>query len=140
MVDRLDNINKQNILANLTKARISSIISIEDYFRLSSMLERIPYVDFKFLPLYQEPHYEENGDTELFSTGVLQIAVIDVNDNNKYILSDLGKKLVIHGLGKNIDIKLGKGTEVALNTMSKEDIDKLFDNKLDKSALEWKEL
>ena len=141
MVDRLDNNNKQTILANLTKARISSIISIEDYFRLSSMLERIPYVDFKFLPLYQEPHYDENGDTELlFSTGVLQIAVIDVNDNNKYILSDLGKILVIHGLGKNIEIKRGKGTEVALNTMSKEDIDKLFDNKLDKSALEWKEL
>ena len=59
MVDRLDNINKQTILANLTKARINSIISIEDYFRLSAILERVPYVDLEFLPLYQEPHYDE---------------------------------------------------------------------------------
>ena len=141
MVDRLDNINKQTILANLTKARINSIISIEDYFRLSAILERVPYVDLEFLPLYQEPHYDENGDTELlFSTGALQIAVIDANDNNKYILSELGKKLVIHGMLMSVEVKREKGTEVALDTITKEDMDNLLENKLDKSALQWKRL
>ena len=83
----------------------------------------------------------KNGDTELlFSTGALQIAVIDANDNNKYILSELGKKLVIHGMLMSVEVKREKGTEVALDTITKEDMDKLLENKLDKSALQWKRL
>ena len=42
MVDRLDNINKEVILANLTMARIDDKISIENFFRLASVLESIP--------------------------------------------------------------------------------------------------
>ena len=42
MVDRLDNINKEHILANLTMARIEDKISIETFFRLTSVLEHIP--------------------------------------------------------------------------------------------------
>ena len=41
MIDRLDNINKSVILANFTKNRIQNNICIDDFFRLSSMLERI---------------------------------------------------------------------------------------------------
>ena len=49
MIDRLDNINKQTILANLTKSRINGDISVEVFFRLYTLLERIPYVDLKNL-------------------------------------------------------------------------------------------
>ena len=45
MVERLDNINKEKILANLVIARVEEKISIDDFFRLSSVLERIHYVD-----------------------------------------------------------------------------------------------
>lgn len=129
MIDRLDNINKQIILANLTKARINSDISIEDYFRLSSILERIPYVDFQFLPSYANANYDESGDTELlYATGVLQIAVIDANGNNKYILSELGRKLLQYGMMINTEVKHGKGVEVALNTISEEDLEQLFND------------
>ena len=38
MVNRLDNINKEVILANLTRSRIDDKISIENFFRLASVL------------------------------------------------------------------------------------------------------
>lgn len=127
MIDRLDNINKQNILANLTKARINEHISIEDYFRLSSMLERIPYVDLKLLPLYKDSYYDETGDTELlYATGALNLSVLDPNDGNKYVLSQLGTKLLYYGMGIGLDVERGKGPEIALNTISEEDIKQII--------------
>ena len=41
LVDRLDNINKEKILANLVIAKGKGEISIEDFFRLSSMLNSL---------------------------------------------------------------------------------------------------
>ena len=99
MIDRLDNINKQTILANLTKSRINGDISIEDFFRLYTLLERIPYVDLNDLQKYKEDFYDSNGATEfLFSTGALQQSVIDADGDDKYVLSKLGLMLLIHGL------------------------------------------
>ena len=45
MIDRLDNINKQEVFSKLTIARIHGFISVEEFFLLHSLLERIPYVD-----------------------------------------------------------------------------------------------
>ena len=129
MIDRLDNINKQTILSNLTKARITGGISIDDFFRLSSILERIPYVDFKFLSCYVNAHYDESGDTELlYATGVLQLAKIDANGDNKYILSELGRKLLSYGLMVDLEVKRERGVEVALNTITNEEIQQFFDS------------
>lgn len=148
MVDRLDNINKQKILASLTKARIHGFISIEDYFRLSSMLERIPYVDLTLLPHYKEPYYDESGDSELlYATGALEVHTIDYNGSNKYLLSILGEKLLLFGCGIKLDMKREKGTNIALNTATKEDIDEIVDRKVEKAvpkvvdeALQWEEI
>lgn len=98
IIDRLDNINKQKILANLVKAKGEGKITIEEFFRLESVLERIPYVDLKQLPLYQEEFYDEGGDTELlYSTGVLRPARYH-QDGDKYVLSPLGANLLRWGL------------------------------------------
>lgn len=127
MIDRLDNINKQNILANLTKARINEHISIEDYFRLSSMLERIPYVDLRLLPQYKDSYYDETGDTELlYATGVLNLSVLDPNDGNKYVLSQLGTKLLYYGMGIDLDVERRKGPAIALDTVSEEDVKQII--------------
>lgn len=115
MVDRLDNINKENILAKLTIARIEDKISIETFFRLSSVLERIPYVDLAKLQYYQVPFYDEDGDTELLnSTGVLR-SVKFSSDGDTYILSPLGVKLLTFGLGVDAKVADVKGTSVSLN-------------------------
>lgn len=115
MVDRLDNINKEVILANLTKARIDDKISIENFFRLASVLERIPYIDLAKLPSYHTPYYDEDGDTELLnSTGVLRPALLS-EDGDTYILSPLGVKLLQYGLKTNVKIANIKGTSVDLS-------------------------
>ena len=148
IVDRMDNINKEQILARLTVAKIHSWISIEEFFRLSSMLERIPYVDLKLLPKYKEPYYDESGDTELlYATGVLEIHTIDYNGSNKYILSILGEKLLLFGCGVKLDMKRGKGTNVELPTMTEEDVHEIVNGAIEKAGptfegetLKWKEL
>lgn len=115
MVDRLDNINKEIILANLTKARIDDKISIENFFRLASVLERIPYVDLVKLSSYQTPYYDEDGDTELLnSTGVLRPVHLS-EDGDTYILSPLGVKLLSFGLKINVKEINVKGTSVDLS-------------------------
>lgn len=115
MVDRLDNINKEIILANLTKARIDDKISIENFFRLASVLERIPYIDLVKLSSYQTPSYDEDGDTELlYSTGVLRPVQLS-EDGDTYILSPLGVKLLSFGLKINVKEINVKGTSVDLS-------------------------
>ena len=148
MVDRMDNINKEKIFASLTKARIHGFISIEDFFRLSSLLERIPYVDLALLPHYKEPYYDESGDSELlYATGALEVHTIDYNGSNKYLLSILGEKLLYFGCGVKLDVKREKGTNIALNTATKEDIEEIVKGRIEKAvpkvvneALEFQEL
>jgi hypothetical protein len=127
MVDSLDNINKQEVFSKLTIARIHGFISVEEFFRLHSLLERIPYVDLAKLPYYKEDYFDESGDTELlFATGALKLASISAEDGNKYVLSALGENLLRFGIGVNIDVKREKGTELEPRTATKEDIDELF--------------
>lgn len=115
MVNRLDNINKEVILANLTRSRIDDKISIENFFRLASVLERIPYVDLVKLPSYQTPYYDEDGDTELLnSTGVLRPVKLS-EDGDSYILSPLGVKLLSFGLNINIGEVTVTGTSVGVS-------------------------
>lgn len=129
MVDRLDNINKETVFAKLTVARIHRAISTEDFFRVHSLLERIPYVDLKLLPRYKEPFYDESGDTELlFATGALEIETIDSKGrSNKYKLSRLGESLLRWGFNIHLELEHGKGTNVELNRATKEDIDEMFE-------------
>lgn len=44
LINKTDNVNKVTVLANLIKSRVKNEISIHDFFRLSSMLDRIPYM------------------------------------------------------------------------------------------------
>ena len=96
---------------------------------MHSLLERIPYVDLKELPRYKDPYYDEAGDTELlFATGALEMHTIDSKGNsNKYILSRLGELLLRWGLGINIEMEHGKGTNVELDRATQEDIDEIFE-------------
>ena len=129
MVARLDNINKETVFAKLSVARIHGAISTEDFFRVYSLLERIPYVDLKQLPRYKEPFYDESGDTELlFATGALEIETIDSKGgSNKYKLSRLGELLLRWGFNIHVELEHGKGTNVELNRATQEDIDEIFE-------------
>lgn len=129
IVDRLDNINKQYVLANLTNAKIKEQISIEDFFRLASMLERIPYVDLRELLKYGKPYYDESGNTELlFATGALRLAILDgENNNSKYVLSALGQKLITYGFRTLISVEFD-GLKIGLPIATDEEIDRMMEN------------
>ena len=122
IVDRMDNIHKEKILARLTIAKINGWITIEEFFRLSSMLERIPYVDLKMLPKYKEPYYDDSGDTELlFATGSLNLHTIDAISPSKYVLSTLGEKLLCFGLGIKVDMEREEGTNMVMDFVTQEE-------------------
>ena len=88
LINKTDNINKATVLANLIKSIVNNDITIHDFFRLSSMLERIPYIDLNELEKYQNAFYDKSGDTELlYATGALKLDTIDAQDENLYILS-----------------------------------------------------
>lgn len=134
IVDRMDNIHKEKALAKLTIARINGWITIEEFFRLSSMLERIPYVDLKMLPYYKEPFYDESGDTELlFATGSLNQHTIDANAPSKYVLSTLGEKLLCFGLGIKVEMERELGTNIEVDTLSNEEIEEIFNEKMNEA-------
>mgnify|MGYP000038966848 FL=1 len=113
LINKTDNINKATVLANLIKSRVNNDITIHDFFRLSSMLERIPYVDLNELEKYQNAYYDKSGDTELlYATGALKLDTIDAQDENLYILSELGQKLLKYGLLRNTHVENHGGTSV----------------------------
>ena len=113
MIDRLDNINKGTVLANLIQARTDDKISIDDFFRLVSILERIPYTDLDKLIAFNEPYYDASGVTELLNaTGAIDVCIIDSNpdSNNQYELTSLGRMLVQYGLKIDVANTLHNGT------------------------------
>lgn len=113
MINRIDNVNKADILANLVRAKTENRISIYDFFRLSSMLERIPYIDLNELSKYQNPYYDESGDSELlYATGALKLATLDSEQENSYTLSNLGALLLEAGMNHQDVLRSKGGTEV----------------------------
>lgn len=113
MINRIDNTNKAIVLSNLVRARIENRISINDFFRLSSMLERIPYIDLNELRNYENPFYDETGDTELlYATGALKLASLNANDGDKFSLSYLGALLLEVGMNAGPVKRLTGGTEI----------------------------
>lgn len=133
LINRIDNVNKAEILANLVRAKTENRITIHDFFRLSSMLERIPYVDLNELKKYQNPYYDESGDTELlYATGALKLSILDSESENSYTLSNLGALLLEEGMNyENVPRSKG-GTDVAQlewNEIKDPDPDQLNDDK-----------
>lgn len=105
VLERLDNVNKVNVLANLIKAKIRGGISIENFIRLTAILDRIPFSDLRELPKYTEDYFEDGSTDILLSAGVLSATVLDANDTNKYRLNYLGALLLKYGLLQNIDVE-----------------------------------
>lgn len=141
LINKTDNINKATALANLIKSRVNKDITIHDFFRLSSMLERIPYIDLNELEKYQNAYYDKSGDTELlYATGALKLDTIDAQDENLYILSELGQKLLKYGLLRNTHVDNHGGTSVNGmimddNYVSKANVDSMINSKIDNQSV-----
>ena len=112
VLERLDNVNKVDILANLIKAKIRGYISIENFIRLTTILDRIPFPDLKELSKYTTDYFEDGSTDILLSAGVLSETVIDANDTNKYRLNSLGVILLKYGLLEDVDVEIKATTHL----------------------------
>ena len=111
LISRIDNINKGKILANLTRARIKGAITIEDFFRIANVLERIPFSDLKYLMLFQEDNYLEGGVTEiLYSSGAIYQSV--VGKDTKFRLTEIGVKLIVYGMQHGVTVHAERNVSV----------------------------
>lgn len=104
VLDRLDNVNKVDVLANLMEAKVKEEISIIDFVRLSQIIERLPYVDLQNLIKYEEDYTETGTDDSLLAAGVIYESIMDLQNDSKYRLNYLGQILVKFGLYENIEI------------------------------------
>ncbi len=118
ILDKIDNINKVDVIAKLMVAKIRGEISIENFVRLSIVLQRIPYLDLEALKKYVEDFYEEGSTDVLFSAGVLSNSIIGggEEDGNKYCLNSIGALMLKHGLGCNVNVPLQNHTSMQWNT------------------------
>lgn len=133
MINRLDNIYKAEVLANLTKAKINGEISIDEFFRLSAIVEKIPYTDFQYLPRFENAGYDDNGITDiLYSSGALIIKTLD-EDRNGYTLSSSGRKLLKYGL--NHDVKQDVKNATTIPSLGWYDADDQIEQALDDKAM-----
>ena len=113
LLDRLDNTNKVDILTNLMRAKIKGEINMENFIRLCTVLERIPFSDINQLSKYKDDYYEDGSTDILLSAGVLFNTVIDSNGTNKYRLNSLGVMLLKYGLQQNIDFEINTSTHLS---------------------------
>lgn len=99
-------------MANLIKAKIRGYISIENFIRLTTILDRIPFPDLKELSKYTTDYFEDGSTDILLSAGVLSETVIDANDTNKYRLNSLGVILLKYGLLEDVDVEIKATTHL----------------------------
>lgn len=113
VIDKLDNINKVDILANLMKAKINDLINIECFIRLCVVIDRIPFSDLNELSKYTKDYYEYGSTDVLLSAGVLSNTVIDAEEGNKYRLNMLGVLLLKHGMLQDVSVNIKNYTYLA---------------------------
>lgn len=130
IINRIDHLKKANILANISIAKINNQIDIEDFFRLCHVLERIPFIDLKYLKDYVIPCYRSCSTELLASSGVISLSIIDggnfddTNGTDKYQLTDIGYKLLKFGLNENIEFVPQKSIQIP--SLSWQDIDDII--------------
>ena len=85
VIEKLDNTNKVDVLADLMKAKIQGKIDIKDFIRLTTILERIPFSDLPELYKYKNDYFEEGSTDVLLSAGVIYNTVLDACNSQDLI-------------------------------------------------------
>lgn len=126
VLERLDNYNKVDVMSNLLKAKLDGKLSIDNFIRLTSSLQIVPYVDLKRLPDYLEGISIRHDTYMLLAAGLLYQSAIGVDgvgreDSNQYQLNDNGLLFVQYGLC--IDISSYVKSKAPIQSLSKEEIE-----------------
>lgn len=103
LIDRIDHIEKINIMVNLFIAVAKNEIDGEMFLRLSTVLCYVPFVDLKHLSEYQKDIYQPCISETLFASGLIYQSVIDGGTSESsgtdlYHISHLGHQLAKYGM------------------------------------------
>lgn len=125
VLERLDNYNKVDVMANLLKAKLEGRISIDNFIRLTSSLQIVPYVDLRCLPDYLESIGIRHDTYMLLAAGLLYqseigVDVVGRDDSNHYQLNDNGVLFVRYGLG--IDTSSYVKSDAPIQSLTDEEI------------------
>ena len=107
VLERLDNINKVDVMTNLLKAKLDGLITIDNFIRLTASLRLAPYVDLKCLPDYIKSIGTRHDTYMLFAAGLLYNSAIGTDgvgaeNSNHYQLNDNGVLFVKYGLKQDV--------------------------------------
>ena len=106
VLERLDNINKVDVLSNLLISQIKEDVTIEEFISLTSALEKFPFTQINRLLDYKNDTYIP-GESELINaTGLLYVSSITPTNPNEYKLSRYGWLLLKHGCKKDVEIPI----------------------------------
>jgi hypothetical protein len=124
VIDRIDNINKITIMANMLHHEVKGNISVEEFVRLVRALERIAYTDIRYLKNYMQPHFNPSETDSLVAAGLVRMAGVNKNGESNYELNSLGWLFLKFGLDEHVD---GDPTpKFSIPTASKEDIERII--------------
>ena len=100
LIRRLDNGNKIMILCNLINYRVNEAISMTDFMRLTSSLERVPITDLRFLNTYTSENCINGVNDSLLSAGLIYESTLNVGDTPLFRLNYTGYQMLKYGLDK----------------------------------------
>ena len=134
VLDKIDNLNKVGIMANLLRAKLEGQLTIENYIRLVASLQQIPYVDLKYLPDYLESIVTRHDTYMLHAAGLLYNSEIGVDgvgkeDGSRYQLNDNGLLFVKYGLG--VDVSRYIKSESPIPTATEADLEEMLVKAMD---------
>ncbi len=129
VLDKVDNLYKVDVMARLLKSKLDGEISIENFIRLTTSLQMVPFVDLKYLPDYIQNVSVRYDTYMLLSAGLLYNTSIGVDgvgskDANQYQLNDNGVLFVKYGLG--VDVRKYVKSPAPISFGDDDDIDEIF--------------
>lgn len=93
IINKLDDVDKANILGKLFKLTIEGKIEMQTFMRLSIMVDRVYLEDLKVL---RDNEYIENIDNDikhnLSQVGILNQTIKDNRDHEEYVYKNTGKR------------------------------------------------
>ena len=137
VLDKVDNINKVEVMANLLKAKLDGKLSIDNFIRLTSSLHIVPYVDLRRLPDYLESISIRHDTYMLLAAGLLYQSAIGVDGvgqekSSLYQLNDNGLLFVQYGLC--IDISSYVKSEAPIQSLTAEEIHESLDKAIENAS------
>ena len=129
VLERIDNINKVDVMTSFLRAKLDGYLSIDNYIRLTSSLQIVPYVDLKRLPDYLKSIGTRHDTYMLLAAGLLYNSEIGADgvgkeDGSHYQLNDNGLLFVKYGLG--VDVSRCVKSESPIPTATEADIDEMW--------------